>query len=164
MSYHHTCRKKTTKKPTSLHLYETPSNAWLMYTYSPSDLQWKRPASPSESLNNGLKLKSLLTNPSLVDTKPGNSIGLIKLIGSVCPERRAACQSNMDVSAVTLATFFLLHLKPGEESTWQWSVWLDRTVQAVAVNQSVRSWVFLTLLTTLHTSEASRHENNRCLE
>lgn len=101
MSYHHTCRKKTTKKPTSLHLYETPSDAWLMYTYSPSDLQWKRPASPSESLNNGLKLKSLLTNPSLVDTKPGNSIGLIKLIGSVCPERRAACQSNMDVSAVT---------------------------------------------------------------
>lgn len=47
------------------------------------------------------KLKSLLTNPRLVDTKPGDTIGLIKLIGSVCPERGPACQSNTDVSAVT---------------------------------------------------------------
>lgn len=52
-------------------------------------------------LNKRLKLKSLLTNPSLVDTKPGNTIGLIKLIGSVCPERGLACQSYVDVSAVT---------------------------------------------------------------
>ncbi len=100
MSYHLTWRKKNT----CLHLYETPTNSCLMHIYHPptmSDLQWKRLASPSESLNKRLKLKSLLTNPSLVDTKPGNTIGLIKLIGSVCPERGPACQSNVDVSAVT---------------------------------------------------------------
>lgn len=57
--------------------------------------------SPSEPWNKKQKLKSLLTNPSLVDTKPGNSIGLIKLIGLVCPARGLTCQSKMDVGAVT---------------------------------------------------------------
>lgn len=57
--------------------------------------------SPSEPWNKKLKLKSLLTNPSLADTKSGNTIGLIKLIGLVCPARGLTCQSNMDVCAVT---------------------------------------------------------------
>lgn len=101
------CRRRVTTTPagkktnTCLHLYKTPTNTCLMHICFLSDLQWKRLASPSESLNKRLKLKSLLTNPSLVDTKPGNTIGLIKLIGPVCPERRPACQSNADVSAVT---------------------------------------------------------------
>lgn len=86
---------------TFLHLYETPTNACLLHIYFLSDFQSKRLASPSESSNKRLKLKSLLTNLSLVDTKPGNTIGLIKLIGSVCPKRRPVCQSNVDVSAVT---------------------------------------------------------------
>lgn len=92
MSYHHMWRQK---KITCLHL----SDAYTVYFLT--DLHWKTLASPSESLNKRLKLKSLLTNPSLVDTKSGNTIELIKLIGCVCPERRLACQSNVDVSAVT---------------------------------------------------------------
>ena len=71
-----------------------------MHIYFLSGLQCKWLVNPS---NKRLKLKSLHTNLSLVDTKPRNTIRLIKVIGSVCPERRPVCQSNVDVSAVTNA-------------------------------------------------------------
>lgn len=76
--------------------HPTSFNICSVRSYFLSDLQ--APVNPETKK---LKLKSLLTNPSLVDTKPGNTIELIKLIGLVCPARGLTCQSNMDVCAVT---------------------------------------------------------------
>lgn len=127
--------------------------------------QWKRLTSSSESRNKKPKLKSCRTNPSLVDTKPGNTIGLIKLIGSVCPERRPACQSNTDVCAVInagtgspLPSWSRRKNQPDSGAR----DWTEPRRLKVPINQG-KSWVFLTVCTTPRTSGAARRENNRYL-